>query len=288
MIVLRGMPRHFIPVLLAVMLAILPCCMAENENGSFSVQDFTLERDGLKIWGRLYLPDTEGPLPLVICSHGFGGNYEHVKSYAEAFAQNGIAAYAFDFAGGGYGSKSDGTMREMSVLTEAADLCAVMDRMMELPEINPDQIFLFGASQGGFVSSYVAGIRPDDVAGLIALYPAYVLQDNAWKQTPDPDNIPDTISLMGITLGGIYNRDAMSFDIYDIIRNYPGKVLIIHGTADMVVPVSYSERASEVFPDAVLIEYEGANHGFFGQDLIRSEEESIAFIRNILNAAEEE
>ena len=130
--------------------------------------------------------------------------------------------------------------------------------------------------------------QPDDVAGLIALYPAYVLQDNAWKQTPDPDNIPDTISLMGITLGGVYNRDAMSFDIYDIIRNYPGKVLIIHGTADMVVPVSYSERASEVFPDAVLIEYEGANHGFFGQDLIRSEEESIAFVRNILNAEEEE
>lgn len=281
------MIRRILPVLIAMLLTAVSCGFAESgkTETTYTVSELTLERDGLKIWGKLWLPDTDGPLPLVICAHGFGGNYEHVKAYAEAFARNGTAAFAFDFIGGGYGSRSDGTMREMSVLTEAADLNAVLDRMKELPEINPDQVFLLGASQGGFVSSYVAGIRPDDVAGLIALYPAYVLQDNAWKQTPDPENIPETISLMGITLGGIYNRDAMSFDIYDVIRNYPGKVLIIHGTVDAVVPISYSERAVEVFPDAELIRYDGANHGFFGQDLVNSENESIAFVREILDVS---
>ena len=243
-----------------------------------------MERDGMKIYGELYLPDAEGPLPLVIMSHGFGGNHEHMTAYAKVFAREGIAVYAFDFIGGGYGSKSDGTMREMSVLTEAADLSAVLDQMRLRPEIDPGKIFLMGASQGGFVSSYVAGVRPEEVAGLICLYPAYVLQDNAWKQTPDPDKIPETISLMGITLGGIYNRDAMSFDIYDIIRNYPGKVLIIHGTVDSVAPISYSERAAEVFPDAELIRYEGANHGFRGKDEINSEEQSVAFVKKILGA----
>ena len=275
-------------VLLIVLAAVLPCCCAEEsaEAVAYSEREITLERDGMKIWGMLYLPEGDGPLPLVICAHGFGGNYEHVKAYARAFARSGIAAFAFDFIGGGYGSRSDGTMKEMSVLTEAADLCAVIDRMKEMPEFDPDRIFLLGASQGGFVASYVAGIRPDDVAGLIALYPAYVLQDNAWKQTPDPDSIPETISLMGVQLGGIYNRDAMSFDIYDILPNYPGKVLILHGTVDMVAPISYSERAIEVFPDAELVRYEGANHGFFGQDGVRSENESVAFVREILNGAD--
>ena len=281
--------RWVLLVVLAVMMVILPCSFACGEgkgNVSYSESEVVLERDGLKIWGKLFLPEAEGPLPLVICCHGFGGNYEHVKGYAEAFARNGIAAYAFDFVGGGYGSKSAGTMKEMSVLTEAADLSAVLDRMKEMPEINPEQIFLLGASQGGFVTSYIAGMRPDDVAGLVALYPAYVLQDNAWKQTPDPDSIPETISLMGITLGGIYNRDAMSFDIYDVIENYPGKVLIIHGTVDSIAPISYSERAVEVFPDAELIKYQGANHGFFGKELTRSEDESIAFVQEILNGSE--
>ena len=275
-------------VLLLVLAAVLPCCCAEEsaETVAYSEREITLERDGMKIWGMLYLPERSGPLPLVICAHGFGGNYEHVKAYAQAFARSGIAAFAFDFIGGGYGSRSDGTMMEMSVLTEASDLCAVIDRMKEMPEFDPDRIFLLGASQGGFVASYVAGIRPDDVAGLIALYPAYVLQDNAWKQTPDPDSIPETISLMGVRLGGIYNRDAMSFDIYDILPNYPGKVLILHGTVDMIAPISYSERAAEVFPDAVLVRYEGANHGFFGQDGVRSENEAVAFVREILNGAD--
>ena len=217
-------------ILLLVLLLAVPAAYAEKDAGAYSVQELTLERDGMKIWGELYLPESEEPLPLVIMCHGFGGNHEHMSAYAKAFAGNGFAVYSFDFIGGGYGSRSDGTMKEMSVLTEAADLSAVLDRMKEQPGIDPDSIFLMGGSQGGFVCSYVAGVRPDDVAGLVCLYPAYVLQDNAWKQTPDPDNIPETINLMGIALGGIYNRDAMSFDIYDIIRNYPGKVLIIHGT----------------------------------------------------------
>ena len=273
-------------VLLLVLAAVLPCCCAEEsaETVAYSEREITLERDGMKIWGELYLPESEEPLPLVIMCHGFGGNHEHMSAYAKAFAGSGFAVYSFDFIGGGYGSRSDGTMKEMSVLTEAADLSAVLDRMKEQPGIDPDSIFLMGGSQGGFVCSYVAGIRPDDVAGLVCLYPAYVLQDNAWKQTPDPDNIPETINLMGIALGGIYNRDAMSFDIYDIIRNYPGKVLILHGTVDSIAPISWSERAAEVFPDAELIRYEGANHGFRGKDEINSENQAIEFVRGILDA----
>ena len=271
-------------ILLLVLLLAVPAAYAEKDAGTYSVQELTLERDGMKIWGELYLPESEEPLPLVILCHGFGGNHEHMSAYAKAFAGSGFAVYSFDFIGGGYGSKSDGTMKEMSVLTEAADLSAVLDRMREQPGIDPDSIFLMGGSQGGFVCSYVAGVRPDDVAGLVCLYPAYVLQDNAWKQTPDPDNIPETIRLMGIALGGIYNRDAMSFDIYDIIRNYPGKVLIIHGTVDSIAPISYSERAAEVFPDAELIRYEGASHGFRGKDEINSENQAIEFVRGILDA----
>ena len=271
-------------ILLLVLLLAVPAAYAEKDAGAYSVQELTLERDGMKIWGELYLPESGEPLPLVIMCHGFGGNHEHMSAYAKAFAGSGFAVYSFDFIGGGYGSRSDGTMKEMSVLTEAADLSAVLDRMKEQPGIDPDSIFLMGGSQGGFVCSYVAGVRPDDVAGLVCLYPAYVLQDNAWKQTPDPDNIPETINLMGIALGGVYNWDAMSFDIYDIIRNYPGKVLIIHGTVDSIAPISYSERAAEVFPDAELIRYEGANHGFRGKDEINSENQAIEFVRGILDA----
>lgn len=286
------MSRRLLLLACAMMaLGFIPVGHAEenqNEPARFTSTEVIVKRDGMSIYGELLLPEAERPLPLVILSHGFGGNHQQMKAYAEAFAKKGIAAYPFDFIGGGYGIKSDGTLQEMSVLTEAADLSAVLDNMLTRPEIDPSRIFLLGASQGGFVSSYVAGTRPDDVAGLIALYPAYVLQDNAWKQTPDPDSIPETINLMGTTIGRIYNADAMSFDIYDIIPNYPGKVLIIHGTVDTIAPISYSERAVEVFPDAKLIRYEGANHGFWGQDEVNSENEVVSFVLEVLDSLKNE
>ena len=54
----------------------------------------------------------------------------------------------------------------------------------------------------------------------------------------------------------------MSFDIYKVIGNYKGDVLIVHGDKDDVVPLSYSKRAATVYESANLIIFEGGGHGF--------------------------
>ena len=132
------------------------------------------------------------------------------------------------------------------------------------------------------MSTYVAGTRPDLIKGLIALYPAYVLQDNAWRDTPDPENIPETMAFKGTTIGRIYNADAMSFDIYEVMKDYPGDVLIIHGTSDNSVPISYSERAITVFSSAELVRFEGAGHGFYGDDEVRAAQIAVDFVKEHL------
>ena len=242
-------------------------------------RELIFRRDGLNLFGELVLPAGEGPHPTVILCHGYGGNHTHNMGFAQYFAENGYAAYALDFAGGGWGSKSDGSSDKMSVLTEAADLFAAMDGLSAMPEIDGDNLFLFGGSQGGFVCSYAAGKRPDRVRGLIALFPAYVLQDDTKKRAPDPDNIPERMEVMGMPLGAVYHRDALSFDIYDVIRNYPNPVLLFHGTADTLVPISYSERAAKTFPSARLVVVEGAGHGFGPEDSAKVAAESLAFLR---------
>ena len=253
-----------------------------EEELKYFVEEVGFERDGLHIYGELFLPENDAPHPLVIISHGFGGNSSQVRAYAEAFAENGIAACIFDFIGGGNGSRSDGNITDMSVLTEAADLNKVMDGLIVREDIDASELYLLGGSQGGFVSTYVAGMRPNDIKALIALYPAYVIHDNVLSRTPDPDSIPETMDLMGITIGRIYNSDAMSFDIYEVMKDYPGDVLIIHGIRDSVVPISYSERAKNVFPSAELVKFEGAGHGFYGRDETRSAEMSVDFVKKHL------
>ena len=248
-----------------------------------SVSEQTFIRDGKKIFGKLYMPKGEGKYPAVILSHAFGANLSMMEGYADAFARNGIIAYAFDFIGGGHDIKSDGVMEEMSVLTEAADLDTVLDGICELDKVDKDNVFLMGASQGGFVSTYVAGTRPERIKGLIAFYPAYVLQDDAKKRTNNGADMKDTFSALGATLSRVYDEDAMSFDIYNVMKKYDKKALILHGTADTLVPLEYSERAAKTIPNATLIKIEGAGHGFGGADDKYATDMAVDFVKECIS-----
>ena len=171
---------------------------------------------------------------------------------------------------------------EMLVLTEVEDLIVILDNLKADARFKAEQIFLFGESQGGFVSTYVAAMRPADVAGLVLLYPAFVLHDYVRRRTPDPERIPDTMKLLGKTVGRIYNKDVLSFDIYTLMPRYSGKTLIIHGSADSLVPLSYSERAVKTFPDAKLIKLDGAKHVFYGNAMRKAAEDAVEFVQNII------
>lgn len=86
---------------------------------TYTRQEIWLENEGQRIYGIAYIPDVEGKMPLAILSHGLGGSYSSCLAEAEQYASHGVAAYAFDFRGGG-GSRSDGSTTQMSVMTEVS------------------------------------------------------------------------------------------------------------------------------------------------------------------------
>lgn len=246
-----------------------------------TVQDLWLKRDQFNLYGKFYLPDQrKGKLPLVIMSHGFRGSHLGTQAYAQQAYEAGYAVYSYDFAGSGDGSEkqSDGNFLDMSVLTQAADLKAVFDQLRERPEIDQNQIYLMGESQGGFVSAYVAGQLSEQVAGLILFYPAFVLQDDAKERLAKYGYGPESRIVMGTQIGAIYNRDATSFDIYQEIMAYQKPVLIVHGDSDKIVPLSYSERAEEVYAQAELVVLPKAGHGFHGDDVHKAGQTMLAYL----------
>ena len=92
----------------------------------------TIYRDNLKIAGELYIPTNDYDVfPLIVLSHGFGGNMSSTRNDALTFTKQGFATFIFDFIGGGFSIQSDGQMTEMSVLTEAQDLNTVIDYLLE-------------------------------------------------------------------------------------------------------------------------------------------------------------
>ena len=245
------------------------------------VEETTFPNGEKELYAKIYRPAEEkDKYPAVIISHGFAGSYADNAGRAEYFAQNGFLAVAFDFYGGNRTSKSGGEMKEMSVLTEAEDLNAMMDGVSALPDVDASQLFLLGCSQGGFVSAYVAAQRPEDVKALVLLYPAFSLQDDCWERHGSVENIPEEETVMNQTLGAIYSQDAMSIDIYEVIGGYKGDVLIHHGDIDEVVDLSYSERAAEVYENAELVVIRYGDHGFHqGKTLKQSNEGVLEFLK---------
>ncbi len=248
---------------------------------------FKTTRDGLTIRGREFRPETGKNLPIAIVSHGFLATQAATRGYAKWFAQQGYAAYCFDFIGGGIGSRSDGKLRDMSVLTEKRDLRSVMDYAASRPYTNAADMTLMGCSQGGFVSAMVAADAPEKVSRLILFYPALCIPDDARKGQMmffhfDSANIPDTITGGPLTLGGDYARAVVDMDAFEAIRSYGGPVLLIHGDQDRIVSVEYACRAKEAYgSNARLLILEGAGHGFKPDENAKA----LDAIRTFLNTA---
>ena len=257
-----------------------------EEAATFQTEEKNFRRnsDNKKIYGELYIPNNSyDEFPLVVLSHGFASSMSSTSGLAQTICKQGFATFAYDFVGGGTGIKSDGQMTEMSVLTEVSDLNTVLDELLKDERINQDNIFLLGQSQGGFVSTYVAGTR-DDIKGLVDYYPAFCIRDDAEKAYPNPNDVPDTYSVLGFaTVGKIYYTDATSFDIYEIMEDITCNTLLMHGTTDNVVPISYSERASTTIPNCEYIVYENQGHGFSGAADKDSENRTINFLKENLN-----
>lgn len=226
--------------------------------GSYTSETLYCMNGDSRIYGVMCRPAAGDRVPAVLLSHSYALTHAAMLSYAQAIAGQGCAAYCFDFCGGSSESLSDGDTSEMTVFTEVDDLKAVLATVRELDFVDPDRIFLLGSSQGGLVSALVAEDCRDEVCGMVLFYPAF--------------NIAEMVNLFaGSSFGSSFDLFGMSeayvsslagYDVFAHIGTYDGDVLILHGSNDMIVPLSYSEQAVALYPHAELQVIEGANHGF--------------------------
>ena len=73
---------------------------------------------------------------------------------------------------------------------------------------------------------------------------------------------------------------SLDYDVYNDMKNYDGKVLIVHGTSDNVAPINYSRYETiETFKNAKLKEIPGAGHGFRGAQQEEATKAIIDFVR---------
>lgn len=211
------------------------------------------------VHGALRLP--QAGCPVVLFCHGFGGSGADFEKAAARLAERGIGSLCIDFCGGSSRAGQYLSTRQMTLGTQQEDLHAAID-YLSAQGVPPRKLFLFGGSQGGLVAALAAAQRPQEVRGLILLYPALCIPDDWNARFPSEKDIPERHTLWGVTLGKEYFVYARKLDVFSSIGKYAGPVLIMHGDADKVVPVEYSRRAARTYSQARLIEFAGEGHGF--------------------------
>ena len=205
---------------------------------------------------------------MVILMHGIfsSKDYNPMPAIAKGLAKAGIASLRFDFNGHG---TSEGRMQDMTIEKEIADAMAVYDYVKALPYVS--EIGFLGHSQGGVVASMAAGRLAaqgqDAPKRLVLIAPGAVIKNACqngkfFNARFDPKDPPEFIRCWGfMKLGREYLLTTQDLDIYGTAAAYEGKVRILHGTKDKIVPMWCSEKYQEIYGDrAELVVIKGENH----------------------------
>jgi len=176
----------------------------------FSFIDTIFKSGNHKIACRIYFPKPSGKFPAVIFMHGSGSEGMFANQYlAEYLASKGIIALIQDKQGVG---KSTGNWTKATFNDLANDYIQAKNFLKNFNKVNPNQIGIYGHSQGGTIAPLVAS-KSIDISFIIA---AASVGDTVYKQ--DLYRVENNLKLNGFNAEEISEAMAYYKSWLDIAR----------------------------------------------------------------------
>ncbi len=175
----------------------------------------------------------------VVHLHGNAQNMTMQWQYVQWVPARGYNVFVFDYRG--YG-QSHGKPDPKGVFEDAV---AALDYVRSRPDIDTNKLFVFGQSLGGMIAIAAVGASPKGVYAVLAEAPFHSYTALADDRTPGEGQIVD---------------ETWSATTH-VAKLAPIPLLLIHGTADKIVPYSHSEMLlAEANEPKRLVTVEGGEH----------------------------
>ncbi len=163
----------------------------------------------------------------------------------------------------GHGRDFQQALRGQWGVADVDDVAAAIAHAVSAGWAMPSRTFAIGGSAGGFTALELAARRTPPIAGVVASFPVTDLADLAERSHRYEAHYHDT--LVGPLPGSAdVIRRRSPIDHPQRLAHCP--LLILHGTADPVVPVEQSIRLAEAVRaaggDVELHVYDGEGHGW--------------------------
>ncbi len=185
-----------------------------------------------------------GKRPVIILVHGWGRNVERTLPYIRALHPEGVHLLAFDSRHHGRSDADEFS----SMLKFAEDLMAAMDYAQSRPEADSGRLGAVGLSIGGAAAVYAAGhdsrLRAAVTVGAFS-HPVAVMRYSFRKMF-----LPYIPVVWAVLRYFEYRIGVRYEDIAPVnsIPNVSGKLLLIHGEEDKVVPLEEAKKLYAAAP----------------------------------------
>jgi hypothetical protein len=198
--------------------------------------------DGTELHGWFIPSRGKRALGTVVFSHGNAGSLGHHLGFVLWLVESGYHVLAFDYRGFG---KSGGEPERSGMV---ADVQSMFGYIKTRADVDPQRLISYGHSLGGAKS--VAALATKRVGGLRA-----VVVDGAFA----------SYRAMARRMAGQLGEELVTDDLAPVnlvAKLSPTPLLIVHGTADEVVPFSQGRALYEAAEKPkTLFEVKGGGHG---------------------------
>lgn len=236
-----------------------------SNNGVYTSYIISYPSDNLKIYGRMNVPNGNGPFPVIILNHGYYNTSsfasgDGTQTMADILARNGYLTLASDYRGHGK-SDSDGE-RGGHRPEYSIDVLNLLASVNTVEKADVNKIGMWGHSMGGEVS--MRAIEATDKVKAVALW------------APTSANAADNHGFYG---GGRQsqsspNPETEAISPINYLKYITSPISIHQGLADTEVKPEWSKQLNDALKKEGKIveyfEYEGQDHNFrnLGWDLI--------------------
>ena len=205
---------------------------------------FSFQTDGQKVTGMANLPKKQGKLAVIIMLRGYADDEIYftglgTRKAAGIFAENGFLTLAPDFLGFGGSDTSSADILEAR-FERPVTVLNLLASVKNLPQANPDKIFLWGHSNGGQIALSVLEISQKNIptvlwAPVTKGFPESVLQymtemdDQGLKVKKAIDNFQN-----------LYTSKYFSIDQY--WQDIQAPLQVHQGTADEYIQTEWTDN----------------------------------------------
>jgi acetyl esterase/lipase len=236
----------------------------------------------------LYLPEAEGPLPVIVHIHGGGWRRGSRREplpvlgpdFYERLAAQGFAIAAVDY-------RLSGEARFPAPLEDVRTAIGWVRDQAASYGLDPDRVFGWGDSAGGHLA-LLAALTGAKVQGVVAWFPVTDLAGlpadvAAAGGVPDPGPDSREAGLLGAPPSSVPELARQASPVTHASAAAP-PILLMHGAADDLVPPAQSARLAEALRAArAEVELElvpGATHFWHGaSDVPGIVRRSVEFLR---------